>query len=194
MPIAAFVADLDVPGWLCDAEAEFLIRAIVEHPTGGLCVDMGSFAGRSSACLAFACKLRGDGSRVVSIEPFDSIHTRQARVTEETYWANLRRLGLESYVTQHVERSPGAARHVADASACLIFIDGDHAYQSVAADLAAWLPKLQRGGVLAMHDFRRGWILGQVWEAAHDVLPQVNWQEMQTATGFGWWTKPGQGE
>ena len=34
-----------------------------------------------------------------------------------------------------------------------IFIDGDHSYEAVRADLAAWEPKLVPGGILAGHDF-----------------------------------------
>ena len=35
----------------------------------------------------------------------------------------------------------------------LLFIDGDHAYEAAASDLAHYAPKLRPGGVLAMHDF-----------------------------------------
>lgn len=34
-----------------------------------------------------------------------------------------------------------------------IFLDGSHAYEDVAADIAAWWPKVEAGGVLSGHDF-----------------------------------------
>jgi predicted O-methyltransferase YrrM len=34
----------------------------------------------------------------------------------------------------------------------MLFIDGDHSYEAVSADLRDWLPSLKPGGVLAMHD------------------------------------------
>ncbi|CAD7929141.1 unnamed protein product [Amoebophrya sp. A120] len=39
----------------------------------------------------------------------------------------------------------------------LIFIDGDHSYEGVQRDLAAWYPRLRAGGVLAGHDFDIQW-------------------------------------
>lgn len=41
----------------------------------------------------------------------------------------------------------------ADQSVGFIYIDGAHDHKSVAADLAAWWPKVQPGGILAGHDW-----------------------------------------
>jgi hypothetical protein len=35
----------------------------------------------------------------------------------------------------------------------LLFIDGDHRYRGVRADLAAWTPKVASGGLVVMHDY-----------------------------------------
>lgn len=35
----------------------------------------------------------------------------------------------------------------------LVYIDADHQYDAVTADLKAWLPKVRRGGVLVGHDY-----------------------------------------
>lgn len=35
----------------------------------------------------------------------------------------------------------------------LLFIDGDHSYAGVKADIAGWTPKLPAGGVVVFHDF-----------------------------------------
>lgn len=40
----------------------------------------------------------------------------------------------------------------------LIFIDGDHSYNAVKADVLAWLPHLKPHGVIIMHDF--AWATG----------------------------------
>lgn len=34
-----------------------------------------------------------------------------------------------------------------------VFLDADHAYESVSLDIDSWLPKIRRGGILAGHDF-----------------------------------------
>ena len=49
-----------------------------------------------------------------------------------------------------------AASGVPDASLDAVYLDGDHAYEAVAADLAAWWPKLVPGGLMAGDDYMLG--------------------------------------
>lgn len=35
----------------------------------------------------------------------------------------------------------------------LLFIDGDHTYQGCASDINVWLPNVQMGGLIAIHDY-----------------------------------------
>jgi len=36
----------------------------------------------------------------------------------------------------------------------MLFVDGDHSYEGVKADIAGWTPKIAPGGVVAFHDFK----------------------------------------
>lgn len=47
-----------------------------------------------------------------------------------------------------------AARIAHDRPADLIFIDADHAYEAVRADVLAWMPHLAADGRIALHDSR----------------------------------------
>ncbi len=47
-----------------------------------------------------------------------------------------------------------AAEKFTDATLDFVFIDGDHSYAAVKADIAAWWPKLISGGLLSGHDYR----------------------------------------
>jgi predicted O-methyltransferase YrrM len=49
-------------------------------------------------------------------------------------------------------RSVDMARHVEDASLNFVFIDADHSYDAVSADIAAWAPKVRKGGAIMGHD------------------------------------------
>ena len=50
------------------------------------------------------------------------------------------------------EGSPDAASRFAEGSLDFVFIDGNHLYESVCADLFAWWPKIRRGGLFMGHD------------------------------------------
>jgi len=50
-------------------------------------------------------------------------------------------------------RSVEMARRIADGSLDLVFIDADHSEAAVREDVAAWRPKVRRGGVIAGHDY-----------------------------------------
>jgi len=39
----------------------------------------------------------------------------------------------------------------------LVYIDADHSYESVKADISTWLPKVRKGGIICGHDYTRQW-------------------------------------
>jgi hypothetical protein len=56
----------------------------------------------------------------------------------------------------------------------LLFIDADHRYEAVRADLCAWMPKLIPNGWLFLHDW--GWAEG-VKHAIHEVVMPLQTDE-----------------
>ena len=46
-----------------------------------------------------------------------------------------------------------AAGHFPEGLLDLVFVDGDHSYEGVWGDIAAWWPRVRPGGILAGHDF-----------------------------------------
>jgi predicted O-methyltransferase YrrM len=50
-------------------------------------------------------------------------------------------------------KSLDALELVGDGSCDLIYVDGDHRYESVLADLKGWRKKLRDGGIMAGHDW-----------------------------------------
>ncbi|MFM5887434.1 MAG: class I SAM-dependent methyltransferase [Dolichospermum sp.] len=53
----------------------------------------------------------------------------------------------------------------------LLFVDGDHSYEGVMADLKAWLPKLKPKAWLVLHDI--GWAEG-VNQAIREVVEPIS--------------------
>jgi len=78
------------------------------------------------------------------------------------------------------------AARVADGSLDLVFIDGDHEYESVRDDIAAWLPKVRAGGWLGGHDYmKKGGGFPGVHEAVDEAFPEgVELDEDST-----WWVR-----
>jgi len=48
------------------------------------------------------------------------------------------------------------ARELDDECLDAVYIDADHSHAAVLADLAAWAPKVRRGGVISGHDYLDG--------------------------------------
>lgn len=61
-----------------------------------------------------------------------------------------------------------------DSSFDWVYIDGDHTYEAVRADLAAYSPKVKPGGIICGDDYhRRGWWGDAVIRAVNDFANEV---------------------
>lgn len=50
-------------------------------------------------------------------------------------------------------KSVDVAKTVENESLDFVFIDADHSYNAVKEDLAAWVPKVRKGGIVSGHDY-----------------------------------------
>lgn len=65
--------------------------------------------------------------------------------------------------------SSQASSLVADASLDLVYLDADHSYEAVTADIKAWMPKIKSGGWISGHDYLEAWWSGVI-AAVNDVF------------------------
>ncbi len=65
---------------------------------------------------------------------------------------NMETLGFGKIVQPFPCKSLEAVDYFHDGEFDLIYIDADHNYQSIYADIMAWLPKVRSGGILCGHD------------------------------------------
>jgi predicted O-methyltransferase YrrM len=142
--------------------------------SGSHFVEVGSWKGRSAAFMGVEIHNSGKTIR------FDCVDTWKGSETEDAHQNDqyVKTGTLYDKFIQNTERlrhilkpvvglSVEVSKQYADDSLDFVFIDGDHRYECVLADIRAWLPKVKAGGVIAGHDY--GW-WPDVRRAVHEVF------------------------
>ena len=132
-------------------EGRLLYRLAADADLNGCIVEIGSWHGRSTIWLAAGAKA-GRGARVVAIDPHTGTHLRAAgETTELVLRANLEQAGVgdqtELVAATSEETAAEWSRPIS-----LLWIDGDHEYESVKRDFVLWEPHLLPDAVVALHD------------------------------------------
>jgi predicted O-methyltransferase YrrM len=140
---ALFPILAQVDGYLFPHEAVFLYGLARSAPGEGAIVEIGSYRGRSTLCLAAGVRGRR-ATPIVAVDPH--VYETEAELRE-----NLEHFGM-SEVVQPVIAPSVAAASAWKGPARLVFVDGHHEKASVEADVDAWLPFLAPGGFLVLHD------------------------------------------
>ena len=163
--------------WLCETA-----RAIERPATW---CEIGCWQGRS-ATAALGGLL--PGSSLVLVDNFTGPTTREMpnaaackrRILEEM--ARMRVWAPGVSIELLVGYSADVAPQVADETLDVLFVDGDHKYEAVVADIEAWRPKMKHGGLMCGHDFtnRCG-----VEPAVRELLPQFG-QVPDTSLWYAW--------
>lgn len=150
---------MDVLGWLNEDEGRVLYD--FANRSAGLVVELGSYQGRSTICLAQGAE------RVVTVDHMEGDAADHIEGGYELALRdNLARYGVGSRVQVLHSDTAGAAELVQE-PVSLLFIDGDH--QHAERDLEAWLPKVTRW--IALHDKTVGDV-----PLAIERLKQAGWQ------------------
>lgn len=143
-----------VDGWLHPKEAQLLYRLASECRARGAIVEIGSWKGKSTICLARG-SLAGGKAKIHAIDPHTGSpeHAREIGVvwTFDEFRRNVEKAGMNEMVTPHVDFSSAVAKTF-DEPVELIFIDGLHEYEGVKIDFDDWFPKVVEHGHMAFHD------------------------------------------
>lgn len=140
-----------IRGWLSLDEAKLLAVLASKIPSEYDIVEIGSFQGRSTCALAVGLKM-GRCKRIHAIDTHRGLPGIFPETTLPILQANLRSKHFTKNVTIHLGTSEDNARSWRGKSIGLLFVDGDHSYESVKCDYEAWLPHLAPGGFIAFHD------------------------------------------
>lgn len=178
----------DIQGWFTEEDAAALSSLLRSVPHGSLTAHVGIYAGRHLCACADA--IRGH-CRVLAVDTYKGSISADGQSSEATpeaflialldFHRHLWAFGLQDSVCLFPGTSLQAAREVLpDERFSLVFLDADHGYEPVKADILAWRPRIAPGGILCGHD--RG-----VWKgvdrAVEELLPAA---EM---AGSVWWVR-----
>ena len=172
-----------VKGFLSIDEGNTLFKASQTASSLGPILEIGSYCGKSTICLALGC--RKNNSVVFTIDHHrgseehqmgESFHdpdlvNRQTGVLDSftEFRKNIAEAGVEDSVVPIVAKSSTVANSWQTPLA-MIFIDGGHSLRSALADYRSWSQFLLKGGLLAIHDvFENPEDGGQAPMAIHEL-------------------------
>ncbi len=133
----------EVEGWLSEVEG----RALAALAAGKTVLEIGSYCGRSTVCLAQAAKM------VYAVDTFDGRSTPEPASTYLRFEDAIAGHGVVDRVTVCPGKSVDVVPRI-PAEFDVVFVDGAHDYESVRDDVMAAWPKLKPDGVFAFHDYR----------------------------------------
>lgn len=161
-------------GFLTQAEAELLYSLVLEVPTGGNVVEVGSYQARSTIAMALAAK--SAGCTVWAIDPhmtYEAGGTLFGMFDNQAYYENIAHFQCGG-VVKTLNISSVEAYIMWRRDVDLLFIDGDHSFEAVHRDWTFWSCFTN---LIALHD-TAGHHEG-VTRLVNEVLDSGVWERVQ---------------
>lgn len=158
----------EIEGWLSPAQGQ----ALQELAAGGDVLELGSYKGRSTCCLAAAAR------QVSSVDWHGGDAGTGPADTLGRFVANLEALGVRDRVILRVVRFEDLGDSLPVGWYDLVFVDGAHDAESVERDTRIALKAVKPGGAIAWHDWdyesvREG--AARAGLAAEHVVGDLGW-------------------
>jgi len=169
-------------GWHSLAESN-LYNNLIRSLNNGIIVEIGVYGGASLLGVIESCQQTN--SHIYGVDPWEKISSANGMPLvarkRKIYRRKIKKIrlnlehiiqceGYDKNVTLVHDFSKNVAPTFKNGSVDVVFIDGDHSYDSVYEDLSLWLPKVKRGGTIWGDDF--GWRSVQL--AVHNFCANNN--------------------
>ena len=154
-----------IKGFLDPEEGEALYRYAKKYSLEGPCLEIGSYCGKSSVYIGSAAK--ENGQRLYSIDHHkgseeqqpgeeyfdpDLINSEGDGIDTLPFFLNtIEQSNLKGFVVPVVSSSEEAYEDLS-LSFSMVFIDGGHSEEAAQKDYKLWTERLNKGGLLAIHD------------------------------------------
>lgn len=179
-----------IDGWLSPREAIALFNLVqsVESEDVTIC-EIGSWLGKSSYVLARALDTQ-KGGRLYCVDPFDGTgdkqseklykHTKGRSSTSilDRFNENLLKLGVLDRITVLQGYSHEVIQKF-EKPIDILFIDGNHDYESVLRDYNDWSSQIKKGGYIAFHDVGASHTTGPKQVVELEIVRNPLWGNQQ---------------
>lgn len=181
-----------IPGWF---NFEDIYTDMVQSHKTGVFVEVGAWLGRSTAYMGQL--LRDNPECMVDFyavdtwkgspgdNAFDKELEEHGGDVYDAFSQNMEKCGVRDFVIPLRMTSVEAAANFGDESLDFVFIDAAHDYDSVSADLRAWLPKVKLRGTIAGHDHSHE----PVQRALKEQIPEAERYKPKNKGDSWFWVK-----
>ena len=141
--------------------ADLYRRLVADCPMDGKIVEVGSWKGKSTAFLLVEAWNKSPRIEIYAVDTWlgSEEHAGEECIKNGTLYdeflANVKPVSRQLVPLRMT--SLKGANFFPDQCLDSVFIDAAHDYENLKADIAAWLPKVKKGGIIAGHDYMCGW-------------------------------------
>jgi hypothetical protein len=156
-----------ITGW---GGTKSIFAGLIQQVRPKIIIEVGTWKGQSAITMAEACKTLKLDSVIICLDTWlgsPELHFKCAQELRRVngyptiyyqFLSNVVHRGFQQTILPLAATSLTGARVLRDlgVKAELIYIDADHQYEAVSADLEAFWPLLAKGGILFGHDYSIG--------------------------------------
>lgn len=156
----------NVAGLIRNEDGLFLEKMAADVGAGQVIIEIGPFTGKSTCFMARGVRESYATKHIYSIDPWEFLDlpisgsgleiAKTRAEAHELFQDNVKKCGFSDIVTEfHGFSYDAANKWTSPSDIGLIYVDGDHKYMGVKADVDSWSPKLAVGSVMVFDDYNR---------------------------------------
>lgn len=152
----ALAQAMEIDGLVKNSQCNFLYDLAKTIDKELYIVEIGSWRGKSTCCLGLG-SLNGNRAPVIAIDLWRKHRVKRYNAEEHfrAFLSNIKRFDLKDIVTYIEGDSYSASKSWnSNDQIGLLFIDGDHSYNSVSCDFNAWFSYVIPEGYVVFHDYQ----------------------------------------
>jgi hypothetical protein len=165
----------NIEGWF--SFPNLYTKMVYDSPENSHFVEVGTWLGKSATYMGVEIFNSNKKIKFDCVDTWKGSPEHQSNpevINDTLYDSFLENIKpVKDIITPVRATSLSAATLYPDNSLDFVFIDANHDYENVTADILAWYPKVKSGGVLGGHDYMSVW--PPVVQAVNDFLAKENY-------------------